>query len=86
MNEDAPVTRDEINRVWADLKILQMLVAHDVGARWGRGRVDAWYHSRAASIEEATESENPAVAANAIRALDALAYRLRLAADAAGTS
>lgn len=77
MEGDAPVTREEINRIWAELKVLRMLVAHDVGHRWGADRVEAWHSSRANAIED--NSEDPAATAHAIRALDELAKRLRLA-------
>lgn len=80
---EAPVTRDEINRLWADVKALTMLVAHDVGGRWGRDQVDRWCDNRIAALE--TTTTDPAVTANAVRALDGLAVRLRNAADAAGT-
>lgn len=76
--EDAPVTRDEFNRLLADLQILRMLVAHDIGHRWGSERVDHWYHTRAAAFDNA--NEQPTVIANMTRALDEMAKRLRLAA------
>lgn len=79
------MTRDEINRLWADVKTLTMLVSHDVGRRWGRENVERWYDSRIAALE--SNETDAAVTASAIRALDALAARLRKAADAgaAGT-
>ena len=81
---DTPVTREEWTRLIADMNALRMLVAHDVGHRWGRARVDAWYDSRTRAIEAQTTPA--ATTAHAIRALDALGERLRLAADASGIS
>ena len=71
---DDTIRRDEMNRLWADLAVLKMIIAEDVGHRWGPDRVRRW-HDRAVHAHESTMTD-PAIAANLVRALDNMAEKL----------
>jgi hypothetical protein len=84
MEDDEPVTRAEINRLWADLAVLQKLIAEDVGHRWGADRIRRW-HENAVAAHEIAMAADPAIMTNTVRALDRLAGKLLRGAKPPGS-
>lgn len=77
MTDDAPVTREEFNRLRDDMQALRLLITHDVGTRWDREYVKLWHHAAIVKVEQATTNE--VTRSGLMRALDALALMLRAA-------
>lgn len=78
MDGGEPVTRDEINRLWADLNALRMLVTMDVAARWDDARIEQWFDRLSMRIDQGAATSE-AGRANWLRAVGELAAGLRSA-------
>ncbi|MBN8848171.1 MULTISPECIES: hypothetical protein [unclassified Sphingomonas] len=79
MDEGSAVTRDEINRLWADINMLRTLITWDIAQRWPHEKIDAWYQLIADRLDDGAAHDERAKA-NYQRALGALAADLRRSA------
>lgn len=64
-------TRIELNRLWTNQAAAEMVLAHLVARELDRPAVRA-LHERLVAIAEARHADDPALAANMVRALDRL--------------
>ena len=78
MEREEPVTRDEVNRLWAEVHMLRALVVMDVARRWDEPRIEEWF-DRITERLDAGAARDESSLANFQRALGLLAADVKAA-------